>query len=216
MTARGVLFSSETMSGTRNASLCCGTTSKLDDSCISAADYFSPFLGFFSSGAKCLWSAASALIAVILFSHQTWTKTYKRAAHVPPDSSEQSHQTNPTKHTEKTTTVTTFTLHSLQCYSTNPSFLSSLPLPWPLSSPVPQLHRSLALALAVPVSPRAPIKAPARIKAPTRIKSPTRVKVPVKSRLATQASTRCAVKPLSHSPICRIASGLRSKTLTRI
>jgi hypothetical protein len=93
---------------------------------------------------------------------------------------------------------------SLQCFSTNPSSLSSLPLPWPLSSPPPQPHRPLAQAI--------PIRAP--IRAPTRAPIKTPINPPLKPPLAAQASPRCAVNPLPHSAICRTLSKLRSKALT--
>jgi hypothetical protein len=117
---------------------------------------------------------------------------------------------HPTKHTEKTTTP--FKPHSLPCCSTNPSSLSSLPLPWPLALPPPQPHRSLAQAKTQAVPIKAPVKT--RIKAPFKAPFKAPLRDPVKPPLAAQASTRCAVTPSPHSPLCRILSELSSKHWT--
>jgi hypothetical protein len=170
--------------------------------CVKAADYLPPVSRFLF-----VWNVSGRRQVhpwpSFPFSHQTWTKAYKRAEAYPSKflstiPLNQSHQTH----------IEDYHLQhyilSIQCFSTNPSSLSSLPLPWPLSSPPPQPHRPLAQAISIRAPTRAPTRAP--------IKTP--INPPLKPPLAAQASPRCAVNPLPHSAICRTLSKLRSKALT--
>ena len=100
-------------------------------------------------------------------SHHARTKCYKRAVHVPPDSSVQSYKTQSTP---------AFTPHPLQCSSRNHYSPSSLPSLWSLASPPPPSRHATSSPSAPQASTRTaapPPLASAVCRTARRMRSPT-------------------------------------------